>query len=140
MGNGSRRTSRGVILCEEWICRQTPFTAVCVSMKSVTASPSRPQLDRLANGNVPQHRPSLRSGKLNCQKEKALRNAYRAFPRACGYSVPIGFVPVVVCSTMTNRTCVERKIGVPVGYGIMVLCYHLFWIRFKSITINKSNC
>ena len=42
-------------------------------------------------------------------KEKALRNAYRAFPRACGYSVPIGFVPVMICSTILIMTCVERK-------------------------------
>ncbi|MDE7362092.1 MAG: hypothetical protein K2N38_09190 [Oscillospiraceae bacterium] len=53
-------------------------------MNSVTAFPSRPLLDRLANGKATQSRPSLRSGKLNRQKEKALGNAYRAFPRACG--------------------------------------------------------
>lgn len=47
-----------------WICRQIPFTAVCVSMNSVTASPNRPQFDRQTNGKAPQHRPSLRSGKL----------------------------------------------------------------------------
>ena len=41
-----------------------------MSMNSVTASPSRPQLDRLANGNAPQHRPSLRSGKLTAEKKK----------------------------------------------------------------------
>ena len=117
MGNGERRTSRGEILCGEWICRQTLFTAVCVSMKSVTASPSRPQLDRQTNGKAPQRRSPPQSGKLTAEKKKALRNAYRAFPRACGYSVPIGFVPVVVCSTMLNRTCVERKTGAPVGYG-----------------------
>ena len=39
-------------------------------MKSVTVSPSRPQLDRQANGNAPQHRPPLRSGKLTAEKEK----------------------------------------------------------------------
>ena len=120
MGNGEQKTSRAEILCGEWICRQIPFTAVCVSMNSVTASPNRPQLDRQTNGKAPQHRPSLRSGKLNRQKEKALRNAYRAFPRACGYSVPIGFVPVVVCSTILIMTCVKRKSGAPVGYGLIV--------------------
>ena len=46
------------------------FTAVCVSMKSVTVSPSRPQLDRLANGKASQQRPSLRSGKLTDEKKK----------------------------------------------------------------------
>lgn len=56
--------------CGEWICRQILSTAVCVSMHSVTISPSRPQLDRLANGNAPQHRPSLRSGKLTAEKKK----------------------------------------------------------------------
>lgn len=70
MGNGSRRISQGVTLCGEWACRQIPFTAVCVSMKSVTVSPSRPQHDRLANGNVPQSRPPLRSGKLTTEKKK----------------------------------------------------------------------
>ena len=44
--------------------------SVCVSMKSLTASPSRPQLDRLANGNIPQRRPPLRSGKLTAEKKK----------------------------------------------------------------------
>ncbi|MBP3773150.1 MAG: hypothetical protein J6I53_10760 [Treponema sp.] len=39
-------------------------------MNSVTASPSRPLLDRLANGKAPQHRPSLRSGKLTAEKKK----------------------------------------------------------------------
>ena len=39
-------------------------------MKSVTVSPSRPQLDRQANGKASQYRPSLRSGKLNAEKKK----------------------------------------------------------------------
>ena len=114
MGNGSQKTSRAGTLCGEWICQQILSTAVCVSMNSVTALPSRPQLDRLANGNAPQHRPSLRSGKLTAEK-KALRNAYRAFPRACGYLVPIGFVPIVVCSTILIMTYAERKTGAPLG-------------------------
>ena len=59
-----------VTLCGEWICRQTLFTDVCVSMNSVTASPSRPQLDRQRNETAPQHRPSLRSRKLTAEKKK----------------------------------------------------------------------
>ena len=39
-------------------------------MNSVTVSPSRPQLDRLANGNAPQDRPSLRSVKVTTEKSK----------------------------------------------------------------------
>ena len=70
MGNGSRRTLRAGTLCGEWICQQILFTAVCVSMNSVTALPSRPQLDRLANGNAPQHRSPLRSGNLTAEKKK----------------------------------------------------------------------
>lgn len=70
MGNGSRRISLAGTLCGEWVCRQIPFTVVCVSMKSLTASPSRPQLDCLANGNIPQRRPPLRSGKLTAEKKK----------------------------------------------------------------------
>ena len=61
-------TGRNVSLSE--ICRQIPFTAVCVSMNSVTASPSRPQLDRQRNETAPQHRPSLRSRKLTAEKKK----------------------------------------------------------------------
>ena len=66
MGNGETSTSRAGTLCVEWICRQTPFTAVCVNMNSVTASPNRPLLDdnRQTNGNASQHRPSLRNIKL----------------------------------------------------------------------------
>ena len=37
-------------------------------MKSVTVSPSKPQLDRPTNGNAPQSRPLLRSGKLTDEK------------------------------------------------------------------------
>ena len=70
MGNGEPSTSQGEILCGEWICQQIPFTAVCVSMKSVTVSLSRPQLDRLAKVKAPQSRPSLRSGKLTAEKKK----------------------------------------------------------------------
>ena len=39
-------------------------------MNSVTALPSRPQLDSLANGNAPQSRLSLRNGKLTAEKKK----------------------------------------------------------------------
>ena len=54
----------------EPVCRQIPFTAVCVSMKSVTVSPSRPQLDRQANGKATQRCLSLRSEKLTAEKKK----------------------------------------------------------------------
>jgi len=36
--------------------------------------------------------------------------------------VPIGFVPVVVCSTILIMTYAERKTGAPVGCG--------FWITY----------
>ena len=52
------------------ICRQIHSIAVCVNMKSVTVLPSRPQLDRQANGKATQHRPSLRSVKLTAEKKK----------------------------------------------------------------------
>lgn len=65
LGNGELSISRGVTLCVKWICRQIHSIAVCVNMKSVTVLPSRPQLDRQANGKATQHRPSLRSVKLN---------------------------------------------------------------------------
>ena len=70
MGNGERSTSRAGTLCAEWICRQIHSIAVCVNTNSVTVLPSRPQLDCLANGIAPQHRPSLRSGKLTAEKKK----------------------------------------------------------------------
>jgi len=50
---------------------------VCVSMKSVTVSPSRPQLERLANENVPQSRPPLRSGKLTDEKSALSESSER---------------------------------------------------------------
>ncbi len=40
------------------------------SEKLSGANTDRPLLDRLANGNAPQHRPSLRSGKLTAEKKK----------------------------------------------------------------------
>ena len=45
--------------------------------------------------------------------------------------VSIGFVPIVVCSTMPNRTCVEWKTGVSIGYRFLyhysnaIIYYHL---------------
>ena len=39
-------------------------------MNSVTASPSRLLLDRLANGKAPQSRPPPQSGKLTAEKKK----------------------------------------------------------------------
>ncbi len=55
--------SRVGTLCGEWICRQTLSTAVSVSMKSETASSSRPQpkINRQRNGKVSHSRPSLRA-------------------------------------------------------------------------------
>jgi hypothetical protein len=50
---------------------------VCVSMKSVTASPSQPLLDRLANGNAPQSRPSLWSIKKILPKKASPLNPLR---------------------------------------------------------------
>jgi hypothetical protein len=43
-------------------------------------------------------------------------NPHQVCPAGSVYLVPLGFVPVLVCSTMPNRTCVEQKTGVPVGY------------------------
>ena len=71
MGNGSQRASQAGTLCGEWACRLIRFTAVSGSMKPLTALPSRPLLDRLANGNAPQSRPCLWSGKLNRLKRKS---------------------------------------------------------------------
>ena len=97
--------------------RQTPFTAVSVSMKSVTVSPSRPQLDRLTNGNVPQSRSPLRSGKLYRLKRKSPQKRLQSVSGSFRLFVSIGFVPVVVCSTILIMTYAERKTGVPLGYG-----------------------
>ena len=57
-------------------------------MKSVTASPSRPQLDRQANEKAPQHRPSLWSGKLTAEKKKPSETLTERFR---GYMVIIHF-------------------------------------------------
>ena len=61
MGNGERRSSQGVTLCGEWICRPILSNAVCVSMNSVTVSPSRPQLDCQAKVKAPQSLPPPQS-------------------------------------------------------------------------------
>ena len=66
--------------------------------------------DFMRRMNMSHHYPSLRSGILTAEKKKPSETLTRAFPRACGYSVPIEFVPVVVCPTMPIQTCVERKI------------------------------
>ena len=78
MGNGERRTSRAGTLCGEWICRQILSTAVCVSMKSVTVSPSRllPDDSRQRNGNVPHSRPSLRSVKVTTEKKSSQKRLH----------------------------------------------------------------
>ena len=62
-GEWKSKNSRGVTLCGEWACRLIHSIAVCVSMKPLTVSPSRPLLDdtRQRNGETPQHRPTLRS-------------------------------------------------------------------------------
>jgi len=57
-------------------------------MNSVTASPSKPQLDRQANGKAPQHRQSLRSGKLTAEKKKPSETLTERFR---GYMVIIHF-------------------------------------------------
>lgn len=64
-----------------------------------------------------------RGGKDICRKygiNEVLRNAYvsRSQGFFC-YLVPIGYLSVVVCSTMPNRTCVGRKTGVPIDYGLL---------------------
>ena len=46
------------------------FLLIILKPISHWRSPSRPQLDRLANGNIPQRRPPLRSGKLTAEKKK----------------------------------------------------------------------
>ena len=72
MGNGSQRTSQAGTLCGEWACRLIHSIAVRGSMKLLTALPSQLLLDnsRQRNGEAPQHRPTLRSGKLNAYNNK----------------------------------------------------------------------
>ena len=70
-------------------------------MNSVTASPSRPQLDRQAKVKAPQSRPSLRSGKLTAKKKKPSETLTERFRElAVKYSVPFGYLLIMVCSTM----------------------------------------
>ena len=116
MGNGSQKTSREGTLCGEWICRQILSTAVCVSMNSVTVSPSRPPLDNSCqrNGDAPQHRPSLRNGKLP-PKRKSPQKRLQGVSESLRLFVPVVYLPVVVCSPMLNWTYTEWFLGVPVG-------------------------
>jgi len=69
-------------------------------MNSVTPSPSRPQLDRLANGKAPQHRPSLRSGKLTAEKKKPSETLTERFRELA----VIRFNRVCVCCGMLHNS------------------------------------
>lgn len=70
------------------------------------------------NGNAPQSRPSLRSGKLYRLKRKDLRSACVSKSQAfVSYSVPKGYAVIVACTIMMIWTCAERFAGVPIDYG-----------------------
>ena len=98
--------------------------------KTITVLPSRLLLDRLANGNAPLSRPILRSGNFIAEK-KSPQKRLQSVSESLRLFVSIGFVPVVVCSTMLKWTCMERKTGVPIGYIFLyhysnaIIYYHL---------------
>ena len=68
-------------------------------MKSVTALPSRPQLDRQAKVKATQHRPSLRSGKLTAEKKKPSETLTERFRELA----VIRFNRVYVCCGMLHN-------------------------------------
>ena len=118
MGNGEPSALRAETLCGEWICQPIHSIAVCVSMKSVIVSPSKLLLDNSCqrNGEATQRPPPLRSGKLTTEKKKPSETlAGRSRELAVSNSVPVGFVLIVVCSTITIMTCAERFLSVPIG-------------------------
>lgn len=84
-------------------------------MKSATASPHRPRHDFApqTNGNAPQHRPPLRSVKLTAETKKPSETLAGRFRElAVSNSVPVGFVLIVVCSTILIMSCVGRFLSV----------------------------
>ena len=108
-----------------------------ISAQRVVGNGSSLLLCPTTNGKVPQHRSSLRSVKVNRLKRKALRNAYRAFPRACLlYSVPIEYAPVVACAIILIQTCVERKTSVPIDYGHLIK--HCYLLKVSDISENQT--
>ena len=40
------------------------------------------------------------------------------------YLVPKGYVTIVICSTMPNRTCTERFLSAPIDYSHTVHLLH----------------
>ena len=125
MGNGSQRASQAGTLCGEWICRQILSTAVCVSMNSVTASPSRHQLDCQANGKAPQRRPSLRSGKLTAEKKKPSETLTERFQELA----VIRFNRVCACCGMLHNAYSDLC-------GTEIRCASRLWINAVALILN----
>ena len=71
-------------------------------------------------------------------KRKSPRKRLQSVSESLRLFVPLGFVPVVVCSTMPNRTCVERKSGAPVGYGFWQTKYLPISISNKALSIHRE--
>ena len=88
-------------------------------MKRNTALPSRPLLDSALRRTEKSIRAVQACGaeNFNRLKRKDPQKRLQSVSESLRLFVPIGFVPIVVCTTIPNRTCVERKTGAPIGYG-----------------------
>jgi len=56
-------------------------------------------------------------------KRKSPQKRLQSVSESLQLFAPIGFVTVVVCATMPDRTCAERFTGVPIAFGLLVLSY-----------------
>ena len=76
-----------------------------------------------------EHQETARQQEIMCGyqvdrlKRKSPQKRLQSVSESLRSFVPIGFVTVVVCSTMPDRTCVERNTGVPVGYTMWNVIY-----------------
>ena len=63
---------------------------------------------------------------------------------AVNHSVPLGYVPIVVCSTIPIMTCAERFLSVPIDYGQLKLLTATYRVTLviiikRTITLSTAN-
>ena len=77
-------------------------------------------------------------------KRKSPQKRLRSVSEGLQLFVPIGFVTVVVCATMPDRTCAERVRGAPIDYGQLILLTAKYLVTLeiiikRTITLSTAN-
>lgn len=72
-----------------------------------------------ANGEAPQHRPTLQSGKITAYNNKPSETLARRFRGLTVYSVSIGFSLIMGYVIIPIWTCAERNESAPIGFGLL---------------------